>query len=132
MNDIEKTGKKNTILISISILLVSLHTIYFYQSAHPDIDTKKLIQQIIRFALTAGLLYAIYIGKNWAKIIALILFSLGILGAIYGIFAIQADTFNKVPFIVMIFVYSMALYHFSFSSSFTAFQKFQQKQTTQI
>jgi len=126
MNDIEKAGKKNTILISISILLVSLHTIYFYQSVQPEIDTKKLIQQIIRFLLTVGLLYAIYIGKNWARIIALILFSLGILGAIYGIFTIQADTINKVPFIVMIFVYSMALYHFGFSSSFTAFHKVQQ------
>jgi len=131
MNDIEKAGKKNTILISISILLVSLHTIYFYQSVHPEIDTKKLIQQIIRFALTAGLLYAIYIGKNWARIIALILFSLAILGAIYGVFTIQ-DNINKIPFIVMIFVYGLALYHFGFSSSFSAFKKFQQKQTTQI
>lgn len=126
MNDLEKAGKKNTILISISILLVSLHTIYFYQSVQPEIDTKKLVQQIIRFSLTASLLYAIYIGKNWAKNIALVLFSLGILGAIYGLFTIQADTINKIPFMVMAFVYCMALFHFGFSSSFNAFQKFQQ------
>ena len=87
-------------------------------------------------AKNAGILAAQIIGSSDAsvldRIIALILFSLGILGAIYGIFTIQADTINKVPFIVMIFVYSMALYHFGFSNSFTAFQKFQQKQTTQI
>ena len=55
MNELTKLGKKRTILISISILLVSIHTIYFYHSVKPEIETKKLIQQIIRLLLTIGL-----------------------------------------------------------------------------
>lgn len=132
MNDLEKAGKKNTILISISILLVSLHTIYFYQSVQTEIDTKKIVQQIIRFSLTIGLLYAVYIGKNWARNLFLILFLLGTFGALYGLFTIQADIINKIPSMVMTFVYCMAIYHFGFSNSFNAFQKFQQTKTTQI
>ena len=45
MNDLAKLGKTRTILILISILLVSIHTIYFYHSIRPEIETKKLIQQ---------------------------------------------------------------------------------------
>ena len=129
MNDLVKDGKKKTILISISVLLVSLHTIYFSQSVLPEIDTKKLIQQIIRFSLTAGLLYATYIGKNWARNLFLVLFLLGIFGAVYGLLTVENDFANKVPFIVMIFIYSLATYHFSFSNSFSAFLKYQQQKT---
>ena len=78
MNELTKIGKKRTILISISILLVSIHTIYFYHSVRPEIESKKLIQQIIRFSLTIGLLIMVYKGKNWAKIVSIILFSLAL------------------------------------------------------
>ena len=72
MNELAKKGKYRTLLVFLSILLVSIHTIYFYHSVRPEIETKKLIQQIIRFCLTTGLLYLIYIGKNWAKNLAII------------------------------------------------------------
>ncbi|WOI23883.1 hypothetical protein [Nonlabens ulvanivorans] len=74
MNELEQLGKRRTILISISILLVSLHTIYFYQSALPEIDTSKLIQQGIRFILTVVLLIFVFQAKQWARIIAIVLF----------------------------------------------------------
>ena len=127
MNYLEQIGKRRTILISISILLVSLHTIYFYNSVVPEIETKKIIQQIIRFLLTVGLLIMIYKGKNWAKVIAIILFSLGVLGAVFGLFSIPKSIILKIPFIVMIFVYSVAIYHFGFSKSFKAFSDYQNK-----
>ena len=76
MNELTKIGKKRTILISISILLVSIHTIYFYHSVRPEIESKKLIQQLIRFSLTIGLLIMVYKGKKWAKVISVILFFL--------------------------------------------------------
>ena len=38
MNELAKIGKKRTILISISVLLVSIHTIYFYHAVRPEID----------------------------------------------------------------------------------------------
>lgn len=125
MNFIEKIGQKRTILISISILLVSLHTIYFYNSVIPEIGTKKLIQQIVRFILTIGLLVMVYKGKSWARIVSIILFSLGVVGSFFGIIAISQPIALKIPLIVMVIVYSFALYHFWLSKSFKAFFAFQ-------
>lgn len=125
MNQLEKIGKIKTILISISILLVSLHSIYFYNSIIPEIESKKIIQQSIRFLLTIGLLIMVYKGKNWARIVSIILFSIGVLGAIVGLMTITSAVVNKIPFIVMILVYSSALYHFWFSKSFKAFFDYQ-------
>ena len=131
MNELTKIGKKRTILISISILLVSIHTIYFYHSVRPEIESKKLIQQIIRFSLTIGLLIMVYKGKNWAKIVSIILFSLAILGALVGLGTLDTPFMNKIPLLVMIFVYSMAIYHFGFAQSFKEFFKFQNTEITE-
>ena len=121
MNELIRTGRKRTILISISILLVSIHTIYFYHVIRPEIETKKLTQQLIRFALTVGLLYAVYRGKKWAINISIVLFSLALLAAILGIVTIDGPISNKIPMLVMIFVYSMAIYHFGFAENFKAY-----------
>ncbi|SNR13872.1 hypothetical protein [Tenacibaculum jejuense] len=125
MNHLIENGKRRTISISISILLISLHTIYFYHSVRPEIDYDKLIQQLIRLGLTIGLLAMVYKGKNWARIISIILFSLAILGAIIGFFSINSSLINKSPLIVMIFVYSIAIYHFTFAESFKEFFNYQ-------
>jgi len=127
MNYLEQIGKRKTILISISILLVSLHTIYFHNSVVPEIETKIIIQQIIRFLLTVGLLVMIYRGKNWAKNIFIILFLIGLFGAIYGVFSVAESIILKIPFTVMIIVYSAAIYHFGFSKSFKAFSDYQNR-----
>lgn len=125
MDFLEKLGKKRTILISISILIISLHSIYFYISTTPEIETKKIIQQVIRFFLTVVLLLFIYKGKNWARIVALILFSIGILSGFTGIFSIDKDLILKTPLFVMVFIYSLAIHHFGFSESFKAFALYQ-------
>ena len=125
MDYIEKIGQKKTILISISILLVSLHTIYYYNSVMQEVDTKKIIQQIVRFILTIGLLVMIYQGKNWARIISIILFSLGVLGAVFGLLTLSQPIALKIPLIVMTVVYTAAIYHFWLSKSFKAFFRFQ-------
>lgn len=125
MNHLQRIGKKKTILISISILLVSLHTIYFYNSEVLEVETKKITQQIIRFILTILLLVLVYIGKNWARIILIVLFSLGALGALFGLIGTSTSFANKIPFLVMILVYSISIYHFGFSKSYKAFAKYQ-------
>lgn len=125
MNDKVKLGRKRTILISISIILVSIHTIYFYQSAQPEINLSKLMTQIVRLALTIVLLFLVYKGKKWAKILALILFSLATLGALFGIIINESTLLFKIPMLVMILVYSTAIHHFGFSASFKAFLSYQ-------
>ncbi|RZK13464.1 MAG: hypothetical protein EOO43_17895 [Flavobacterium sp.] len=124
MNNLAKKGQVRTILISISILLVSLHTIYYYIST---VGTEKIISQSVRFLLTLLLLVMVYNGKNWAKILFLVLFSIGILGAFWGLFFVEQDFALKIPFIVMIIVYSISLFHFGFSNEFKAFSEYQNR-----
>lgn len=132
MNHLIENGKRRTILISISIILISLHTIYFYHSVKPEIDSDKLIQQIVRLSLTIGLLIMIYRGKNWARIISIFLFSLTIIGAIIGFVLINNSFVNKIPLLVMVFVYSMAVYHFAFAKSFKEFFNYQNNYENKI
>ncbi|GAL84288.1 hypothetical protein Krodi_0658 [Sporocytophaga myxococcoides] len=121
MNQLAKTGRIRTILISISILMVSLHTIYNYNSVFLYIEAKKAGQQIVRFVLTIGILIMVYKGKNWARIALLVLFSVADLLALISLFTIENDILLKTPIIVMIIVYSTAIYHLGFSKSFKAF-----------
>lgn len=126
MNELITLGKRRTILISISILIVSLHSIYYHHSISPGVEGKKVMQQVIRFALTVGLLYAIYKGKQWAKIVLIVLFALAIIGAAIGIFMSGGGSFAaKIPLIVMLVVYSVAIHHFGFSKSYKAFSNYQ-------
>ena len=67
----------------------------------------------------------VYKGKNWAKIVSIILFSLGLLGALFALGTLETPLINKVPLLVMTFVYSMAIYHFGFAKSFKEFFKYQ-------
>ncbi len=121
MNELIQTGKTRTIQISVSILLVSIHTIYFYHTVRPEIETLKLVQQVARFLLTVGLLVITYRGKKWAKNTSLVLFSVTLLGALIGIGTFEGSIVNKVPLSVMIIVYSLAVYHFGFSKGYKAF-----------
>ncbi len=125
MNRLSKIGKRKTIAISISILLVSIYTIFLYHYVRPEIELRKLIQQIIRFVLTLGLLLMVYKGKKWAKIIAIILFSLAVLGSLFALIILNSSFISKIPLLVTIFIYSVAIYHFGFSKSFKAFIKSQ-------
>ncbi|MEO9501217.1 hypothetical protein [Nonlabens ulvanivorans] len=121
MNELAQLGKRRTILISISILLISLHTIYFYQSALPEINTSKLIQQCVRFVLTVVLLLFVFQAKRWAKITAIVLFGLALLGAVIGLVSLSGTFINKIPVLVMILVYSMAIHHLRYSNSYKAY-----------
>lgn len=125
MTDLIKTGRSRTIIISISTLLVSIYTIYLYHAVRPDVDTTKLTQQVVRFLLTVGLLIGVYKGKKWAKILALVLFSITGIASLVTILNPDISVIIKIPFMVMCFVYSLAVFHFGFSESFKAFYDYQ-------
>lgn len=122
MNPIQKKGQKQTIQVSISILLVSVNTIYSYIS---KLGTDRILEQGIRFVLTVALLVVLYKGKKWARVVALFLFGIAIFRAIGGLFIVEADLLAKVPVIVMITVYSVAIYHFGASDYYMAFARYQ-------
>lgn len=121
MEELISIGRKRTILISISILMVTIHTIYYYHAIWPEIETKKLVEQGIRLVLTMGLLIFTFQGRKWARITSIVLFSLATLGAIAGVVTMAGSFANKIPLLVMIFVYSMSIYHFGFSKYYKAF-----------
>lgn len=126
MTDLIKIERKRTILISISILLVSVYTIYSYSAVRSEVETGKLIQQLIRFLLTVVLLFFVYQGKNWARVLSIVLFSIAILGALFALLMVQAPTlYAKLPLLVMLVVYSVAVFHFGLSKSFKAFLDYQ-------
>lgn len=125
MNELSKLGQRRTILLSISVLLVSVYTILLYHFGRPELENKKVIQQVVRFTLTVGLLVMVYKGKKWAKIISIVLFALGFLTALVGFLTLQTPLINKIPILVMMFVYVMSIYHFGFAHSFKAFNKYQ-------
>ena len=129
MEELIAIGRKRTILISISILLVSIHTIYFYHAVRPEIEISKLTQQGVRFLLTIGLIIFTYKGKKWAKIASIVLYSLAILGALIVVTRPFAD---KISLIVMIIVYSMAVYHLGFSKSYKSFFEYQNRDQTEF
>ncbi|MES1181751.1 MAG: hypothetical protein ABUL44_03055 [Flavobacterium sp.] len=132
MNELVKTGKRRTILISISILLVSIHTIYFYHAVRSEIESNKLTQQVIRFLLTIGLLVLTYKGKKWARITSVVLFSLAILMAVSALATLEGPFVNRIPLMVMVFVYSTAVWHFGFSDSYKAFLEYQNGEKTEL
>jgi len=121
MDQLIEIGRKRTILISISIILLSFWSIYFEQTSNSEIDYAKLVRQIIRLILTAGLLYLVYIGKNWARILMIIFSTLAILLSIGALIGLNVDLMFKIPFLTMILVYTLTIYHFSFAKSFKAF-----------
>lgn len=125
MTELILKGKIRTILISISILLISAHTIYSFQSALPALDSGKLTQQGIRFLLTLVLLLLVYRGAIWARIVTIIFLGIAIIGSLYAIFTLQGSIVFRIPSIVMVTVYSIAFYHFTFSAPFKAFFTFQ-------
>jgi hypothetical protein len=50
-------------------------------------------------------------------------------GAVYGLTEIVGPMAIRIPFVVMIFVYSMAVFHFGISKSFKAFSQYQKLKT---
>lgn len=130
MTPLQQRGRKRTLAVIISILLVSLYSIYIYQSVVPGFKLSKLISQIIRFLLTCGLMYLVFIGKKWARTVSLILFSLAVIMAVSFIFSSNFSPLQEIPLYVMIFVYADAIYHFGFSDSYKAFAEYQRSKKT--
>ena len=120
MNAIAKKGKSYTIRVFASVLLISIYTIVTYNIVLENVETKKLIQQIIRFGLTILLMYFIFKGKKWAVVVFTILFSIGVIIALVALFG-GLPFLSKIPLLVMTIIYLAAVYLLNFSRSFKAY-----------
>ncbi|MXN92629.1 hypothetical protein GR160_15475 [Flavobacterium sp. Sd200] len=112
-------GRNFTIRIFASVLLISIYTIVTYQLLLEHTDTKKLVQQIIRFGLTILLMYFVFKGKKWAVNVITVLFSLSIFISAISIFSVAWP--GHIPLLVMIAIYSIAVYHLNYSENFKTY-----------
>lgn len=117
MDELARKGKFNTYRIFASVLLFSIYTIVTYNLVIENVERKKLIQQIVRFFLTILVMFFIFKGQKWAVVLFTVLFSIA---AVMGLFSLFSNmTFSaKIPFLLMIIVYGLAIYHLNFSKSF--------------
>lgn len=123
MNEEALKGRNLTIRVFLSVLLISVYTIVYYQLMVKNIDAKKLTQQIIRLGLTILMMYFIFKGKTWAKTTMSVLLSLAILVGIVSLF-MPLTIAGMIPLIVMLFIYFLALYHLNFSVYFIEYFKY--------
>jgi hypothetical protein len=117
MNELAKKGKITTIRIFASVLLISIYTIVTYNILIDNVETKKIVQQVVRFCLTLLLMYLVLRGKKWAVVVFTILFSIAALSALFSLFSHMPFS-GKIPLVVMTLIYTIAVYHLNFSKSF--------------
>jgi hypothetical protein len=117
MNELARRGKIATIRIFASVLLISIYTIVTYNLVVDNVETKKIVQQVIRFCFTLLLMYFVLRGQKWAVVIFTILFSIAAVAALFPLFNHESLS-RKIPLIVMFLIYTIAVYHLNFSKSF--------------
>jgi hypothetical protein len=125
MNELARKGKYNTYRIFASVLLVSIYTIVTYNLVMENVESKKLIQQIIRFCLTILIMVFIFKGHKWAVILFNVLFSIAALMGLITLFG-NMTFLAKFPILMMTIVYGLAIYHLNFSKSFKEYFKYLQ------
>jgi hypothetical protein len=117
MNELAKKGKIATIRIFASVVLVSIYTIVTYNILIDNVETKKIVQQVIRLCLTILLMYLVFRGKKWAVVVFTILFSIAALTAFVSLFR-DISFAGKIPLTVMAIIYALAVCHLNFSKTF--------------
>ncbi|MBB6715733.1 hypothetical protein [Clostridium gasigenes] len=118
MDNIEK-GKKLFLTMAIVLLGIGLFTVIIIFFSQVSAESGfKLIQGIIRNGLQGILLYYIFKGKKWAKIINIILWSMTIVVALIGFIFLK-----NILFIMLLVVYCASLYIIAFSPSVKEYLK---------
>lgn len=131
-------GKKRTLWVSYSMLILSIYIIGFYSYyVIKYLPTYDLIflkvdaaLETIKLILFSILLKYIYKGKIWAKqvLMATLIFDIVIsLKQIATTLSLSSDfsKINKINLLSSIFIYCLAILHFNFSKSFNVFTEHQ-------
>ncbi|WP_271765828.1 hypothetical protein [Aquimarina algiphila] len=126
-------GRRRTKILGLSIILFSINadliTLLSYTEA--EISAFLIFKHLFRFLATVFLVISTYKGKNWARIILIICFSLAILLAFFMFFVLllsDITTLKKVLSVIIstFLIYGLSVYYFIFSLNFKAFFKEQQ------
>lgn len=74
MNNEIKKGRKILLIIALLIILIELLVIVLYIII---VGPNRLPQQVLRLSLTGILLFFLYRGSNLARVVAIVLFTIG-------------------------------------------------------
>ncbi|MBN1184145.1 MAG: hypothetical protein JXB49_17775 [Bacteroidales bacterium] len=121
-------GKRKTLIAIFALISFSILISVFTQLNLAAISQKKLSQDFIRVLIEAGLYYAIYIGKNRARITMFILFGITILASV--LYLISSFILNSQGTYIMLFlvvIYGVAIYFFKLDTYFRSFFEYQRK-----
>lgn len=120
MNELVKQGKQKTLFISGIVLIAILSNFFLYHIYESSTGTLVIVWQVFRFVFTLSLLAEAFKGVNWAKTLTLVLCILSIIESIWTIFTLESSMLLKLPYVVFIFIYGIAFYHFSISKCYKA------------
>ena len=88
---------------------------------------EKQTQQMTRLLLSVELMYLIYIGKHWAKILYSVLLILGIIMSIISIFFVSGSPGFTLVMILISIVYAYTVYFLNANNGFEEFVRYQRK-----
>jgi hypothetical protein len=117
---IEK-GRRKTLTVIFALIGFSILISVFSQLMSQTSSQQKMSQDIIRLILEIGLYYAIFLGKNWARIIMTILFSLGIFISVVSMISLFGKTPGAFIMLILVIVYGFAIYFFNLDKDFKSF-----------
>ncbi len=114
-------SNRKTLLVSLSVALVSIANVIVYHRTMPEVDASKITQQAVRFVLTVVLLVAAYKGKAWASTAIVLLFAIGLLAGVAALLALNASLLARIPLLVMVLVFAVAVHHYGWSDDYKRF-----------
>ena len=127
MDELVQDGKGKFKAVALTLLGMSLYVIISYHVVNEMVDQGRLVKQVVRFGLEILLLILIYRGVRWARLLFSFLLGIGVIGFGVLLFMGGMNT-DFVSLILMIVIYSNAIYAFNFSPSVAAFMKYQRNE----
>lgn len=118
-----EVGKIKAIKLFIVMVGISFLFMIFPYLMHKSLTSKE----IIRLVLTLGLYYAVYIGKNWAKKLLIVLLFIAILILLPSIIVLISTTLLGLLLLIPLFAYSYLIYFLIADKDFAAFFEYQKK-----
>ena len=124
---IAEKGRKKTLNVFYILIGLSISVIVFSHLTFKPVNSKEIFKELLRFGLEIGLYYAIFIGKNWARVLMTILYIVGIVISIFSMIALLDKSPVGLILLILICVYGFAVYFFNADKDFKTFFEYQKK-----
>jgi hypothetical protein len=125
LSDEIKRGKKKLINFIVFFIILSIASKIFAYSTFNTFTVGGMYKTVIGFILEIGLLYAVYLGRAWAKYILVLLLAIGLLfGLIQTIPLLKVTLLGLIMFPLFI-LYAYGLFLLLVDKDFSSFFDYQ-------